>query len=202
MLVVGDHISIFWWRDFQPAAELTKMASSMFLEFQLRPLVATSQGRQYVTMTAKTGQGRAGIQLQVWNTDDLGTESATALPKAPQSCLVDNVEHIIRSLGQRLIFVDITGYVCSVDLEMEDMNENDRHFMVPGDWLSTNNNLIIELARNGDILFVRRAEVAVIKRGLDITERGQFNTFKRLSASSGSSKGKKPVWLSVPSRSY
>jgi hypothetical protein len=38
--------------------------------------------------------------------------------------------------------------------------------------LTSNDELVIEMTTNGDILFVKRDEVAVIRRGLDSVESG------------------------------
>ena len=50
-----------------------------------------------------------------------------------------------------------------------------RHFFVPGDWIG-GNRLGMGVGRAGEIAFVRGPELAVIKRGLEVTEGGEsFN---------------------------
>lgn len=49
------------------------------------------------------------------------------------------------------------------------------HFFLPADWLSTNNDLLIGVSRARDIIFVKRQEVTVIKRGLDNVEQSTSN---------------------------
>lgn len=38
------------------------------------------------------------------------------------------------------------------------------------EWLSTNSNLTLKVTRRGDLLFVKKDEIAVIKRALDYKE--------------------------------
>lgn len=50
-----------------------------------------------------------------------------------------------------------------------------RHFFVPYDWISLVNELHIDVGRGGEIIFVKRSELAVVKRGLEVSEAGAFN---------------------------
>jgi hypothetical protein len=95
------------------------------------------------------------------------------------------------------VFLRGSGWVCSVDLENPGYDGIVRHFFIPVDWLSTTADLMIEITRNGDIVFVKRAEVAVIKRGLEVTEKGTFNARKR-TPSPGNSLAQRPA-LRYPS---
>lgn len=47
-----------------------------------------------------------------------------------------------------------------------------RHLFFHADWLSTDIPLIIEITRRNDTIFVKRDEIAVIKRELKTNERG------------------------------
>ena len=99
---------------------------------------------------------------------------------------------MIGSYGQRLVFLHSSGWVCSADVDTLDVNSYVRHFFIPTDWLTTSDDLMIEVTQRGDVIFVKRDEVAVIKRALDSTERGR-STF--------GDTGKRPL-LTVPSLSY
>jgi hypothetical protein len=52
-------------------------------------------------------------------------------------------------------------------------------FFHPRDWLNAIVDLMIEVISNGDIIFVKRHEVAVIKRGLETSEQGPIATGQR-----------------------
>ena len=53
-----------------------------------------------------------------------------------------------------------------------------RHFFLPNDWLGSNasrpgrKELIFGLGCAGEVVFVKRCELAVVKRGVEVTENG------------------------------
>ena len=51
-----------------------------------------------------------------------------------------------------------------------------RHFFLPNDWLSTNDQVLIRCTPAKEIVFMKEDEVAVIRRGLDCVEVVPFNT--------------------------
>ena len=77
---------------------------------------------------------------------------------------------IIGDDGQRLVFLRSDGLVSSAHPRSANTDQYDRHFFLPADWLSTSINLMIEVTHDGDVIFVKRDEVAVIKRGLENVE--------------------------------
>jgi WD40 repeat protein len=83
--------------------------------------------------------------------------------------LASQIEHIIGWLGTRLLFLNRGFWVCSVDL-LKSSDEYCRHFFIPEDWLSLNRSLILKVTSKGDLVFVKKDEIAVIKRWLDFKE--------------------------------
>jgi WD40 repeat protein len=79
------------------------------------------------------------------------------------------IEHIIGSLGKTLLFLDRRLWVCSLDLE-KFKGEYYRHFFIPEDWLSINRKLILRVTSKGDLVFVKKHEVAIVKNGLENKE--------------------------------
>ncbi|TVY14338.1 Vegetative incompatibility protein HET-E-1 [Lachnellula arida] len=105
----------------------------------------------------------------------LGTESfeepfgsiIQSLP--PFAEITSKIEHIIGSLGRKLLFLDQKMWVCSLDLENFN-GECYRHFFIPEDWLSVNRGMILKVTSKSDLVFVKRDEIAVIKQGLAYKE--------------------------------
>ena len=60
-------------------------------------------------------------------------------------------------------------WVCSLDLEAFN-GQNYQHCFIPDEWVSTNSNLTLKVNRRGDLVFVKKNEIAVIKRALDYKE--------------------------------
>jgi WD40 repeat protein len=85
---------------------------------------------------------------------------------------------IVGVSDQRLVFLDTHNWVCSVRLGSEDTTYS-RHFFIPNDWVSLVHELLLDIGANGEILFVKRADVIVIKRGLEMTDKGVFMPRKR-----------------------
>ena len=81
--------------------------------------------------------------------------------------------------GKRLIFLDSSDWVCAADLQSANTDQYVRHFFFPADWLSRSVDLMIEVTRDGNIILVKRDEVAVVKRGLLTSERVRVGTEKR-----------------------
>jgi WD40 repeat protein len=81
-----------------------------------------------------------------------------------------SIEHIFNYIGTRIIFLDRTGWICSVDLDMFTGDYYMRHFFIPSDWLSINPELIGTFTHRSDFTFAQRDEIAVVKRGFDYSE--------------------------------
>ena len=71
---------------------------------------------------------------------------------------------------KRLVFLHSEGWICSAEARAAKSEVYNRHFFLPIDWLTSNTNMITEVTYNGDIIFVKGEEVAVIKRGLENVE--------------------------------
>ena len=79
--------------------------------------------------------------------------------------------HLIGGLGSKLLFLNRNLWVCSVDInERNNKGVYFRHFPIPADWQSQRLVLQMEVTPQGEILFVRTEEVAVIKNGFQFEE--------------------------------
>jgi hypothetical protein len=61
------------------------------------------------------------------------------------------------------VYLTHDGWIWSTDLHTAAAI---RHFFLPADWLCANGELIIEVTANGDLIFAKKDELAVIKRDL------------------------------------
>lgn len=115
--------------------------------------------------------------------DDL----ATILPTLDCSALSIKADIIIGVADERLVFLGPDNWVCSADINIqrEDLNPTRdspqftagavRHFFIPYEWTSLINRILIDVRCSGELVLVKRAELVIIRRGLDITEKGAFN---------------------------
>lgn len=82
----------------------------------------------------------------------------------------NQVRYVIGAYRQRLMFMDSTGWVCSTDVGIPNADRHTRHFLILIGWLSAGVNLMMDMTCNGDVVFVKRHEIAVIKRDLETSE--------------------------------
>jgi WD40 repeat protein len=203
ILITGSEATIYNWQtlDKLSAASSSIPIETKFPDLNIRTVMPLPNCGFFATTAAEPGRGRSQSKFQIWETRDFTIESERARPLPGYEYLSDEVEHLIGPYGQRLVFLHSSGWVCSVDLENPGYDSFVRHFFIPVDWLSMTGDLMIELTRNGDIVFVKRAELAVIKRGLEVTEKGAFNA-RRRTPSPGKSGAQRPPLTNPPWRSY
>ena len=164
------------------------LEGSILPELSIKSIALCFNGTAIATTFAESLRTRSKCRLPLWNASDFTQQSKFAVPIPRYQYLADEVEFLIGSYGQRLIFLHSSGWVCSADVETLDVNSYVRHFFIPTDWLTTSGERMVEVTQKGDVVFVKRDEVAVIKRALDNVERGR---------SSHGDMGKRPL-LSVP----
>lgn len=110
--------------------------------------------------------------IHIWDYEDLGlTGPSSAGPVCSLGPLTSSIEVIIGVYGERLIYLDVSFWVCSMDIT-DPMEVPVRHFFIPNDWLSLVNSFVLDVGKAGEIMFVKQSQLAVIKRGLEATESG------------------------------
>lgn len=80
------------------------------------------------------------------------------------------IEVIIGTFASRLVFYTTDSWIASFDLAQPTPESLIRHFFIPADWVSAGRTLVMGVGRNGEILFAKGKELAVVKRGLEGTE--------------------------------
>ncbi|KAH0562634.1 hypothetical protein GP486_002685 [Trichoglossum hirsutum] len=143
------------------------LEDSTLLELPIRSITSSLRGTLIATMSNRPLGPHSKSKLLLWNTSDFSVVSESAAPIPGYQYLADQIEFLIGVYGQSLVFLHSSRWICSADLETLNVDNYTRHFFIPADWLSTNVGLMIEVSANGDIIFVKREEVAVIKQGLE-----------------------------------
>jgi WD40 repeat protein len=75
------------------------------------------------------------------------------------------VEHIIGVHGNKLFFLDKDLWICSIALGVEGA-KCIHHMFIPDEWLKANNRPLLLLTTKGELVIVKRDEIAIIKRPL------------------------------------
>ncbi|KAL8762028.1 MAG: hypothetical protein Q9184_001920 [Pyrenodesmia sp. 2 TL-2023] len=174
LLIVGNVAHIYDWLTLSrlTSTEGILLEGSILPELSVQSITPCFGGSIMATAFKESIGARAKSKLLLWNSSGFNVEATSAVPVPKYQYLSDQVQVLIGSDGQKLVFLHSSGWVCSVDTQATGMEHFLRHFFFPADWLSTDSPLIIEITRRSDIIFVKRDEIAVIKRGLETSERG------------------------------
>lgn len=174
ILMMNNVIQLYEWETLQnlTSPEGILLKGAILPELAIRSLTPCFNDTIIATKFAGSSGRRSESRLLFWSCSEITDESKTVASVPEYQYLADQVEFLIGYFGQRLVFLQSSGWVCSTDSETFNVKH---HFFIPADWLSTNTDLMIEVSQNGDIVFVKRDEVAVIKRGLETSEQGPYN---------------------------
>ncbi|KAH8650077.1 hypothetical protein BX600DRAFT_418986 [Xylariales sp. PMI_506] len=156
-------------------------------ELKLEPSLVTPQfhGIKCATQTFNTrilveysdhhGEGSSTTSVLLLDPQQLSNHHAVISSKALATVCSDLL-HLIGTIDSKIVFLDKQLCICSVEM-LEGTRTSFRyavHCFIPADWFSQRGVLRTSLTKNGDILFVRAQEVAVIKSGM------LFEDFKKI----------------------
>lgn len=173
LILISDNIAhLYEWQSLRRLTgdEGILLEGSILPELAIRSITPCFNNTTIATTFGEDLKPQSKSKLLLWNAADFGIESKIAAPIPKYHSLADQVKTLIGDDGQRLVFLRSDNWISSADPESANADHYDRHFFLPADWLSSNVNLMIRVAHGRDIIFVRRDEVAVIKRGLDNIE--------------------------------
>lgn len=196
LILISDNVAhLYEWQSLRRLTgdEGILLEGSILPELAIRSITPCFNNTTFATTFSEDLMPQSKSKLLLWNAADFGVDSKIAAPIPKYHSLADQVKTLIGDNGQRLIFLRSDSWICSANPESANSDHYDRHFFLPADWLSTTIKLMIEVTHDGDIIFVKRDEVAVIKRGLDnIEEEAGSKPGKRPSLL-GRESGKKPA---------
>lgn len=204
LILIYDTIAhLFEWSTLRRVTERggIPLEGSMFPELAIRSITPCFNNSTIATMFGEDSRSQSKSQLLFWNASDFSIDSKAIEPLTRYRSIASQVNTLIGDDGRRLVFLGKDDWICSVDPESVQGDLYSRHFFLPADWLSSNIKLIIEVTQNGDIIFAKRDEVAVIKRGLDNIEVEAGSKPGKKPSLLGRESGKRPS-LQLPSKSY
>lgn len=176
IFMTNERVHFYEWKTLQrlTAVDGIVLECQMLLQLSIRSLTSCADGRRVAAAFGESSGSHAkSTKLLLWSTSDFSMQSHLAVAVPLYQVLADQVQFVIGAYGQRLVFLRSNGWICSIDLGIRNIGQYVRHFFIPVDWMSAGVELMVGVTYNGDIVFVKRHEVAVIKRGLDISEQGQ-----------------------------
>ena len=203
ILIVDSVAHIYSWQTLEKLSqeEGIQLEGAALPGLTIRSMIPCFGDSVIATTFSASLSPRSKSKLLLWNTSNftLTAQNAISIPKYQP--LANNIECPVGAYGHKLVFLHTDGWICSADSKTFIIDYHARHFFIPADWLSTRQNIITEVSRAGDVLFAKRDEVAVIKRGLDTNEqasskaigaRSRLVSGKRLALSPATS-GRRPL---------
>ena len=174
ILITGTTAHLYDWQTLGrlTGSEGILLEGSILPDLAIRSITSCSDGAVIATAFSEVLKPHTESKLLLWSASDFSTESRSAAPIPRYQALADEMKFLIGNDGQRVIFLQNSGWICSAKIQISSNAaiHVSRHFFFPKDWLSTNTDLLCAVTRNGDILFVKQDEVAIIKRGLQNVE--------------------------------
>lgn len=198
VLIVGNVAHLFHWQTLERLTrpEGIELGSAVIPELAITAINQCFDSQYLSTTFAVSLNPRSPSKLFLWDAKDLHPEATSIVPVPHFQCLADQVQHLVGAYGHRVVFLHQNGWICSADSPSFDTEYYDQHFFIPADWLSTVNRLRLQILRNGTLLFVKRHELVVIRRGMDYFEHGQSRGLGKrpsLSRSAGSDPTDRPI---------
>ncbi|KAL9581454.1 MAG: hypothetical protein Q9212_003889 [Teloschistes hypoglaucus] len=185
LLVTGNTAHLYDWLTLSKLTntEGILLEGSVLPELMIHSITPCFNGSMIATAFKESLGARAKSKLMLWNSSDFNVHATSCAPVPKYHYLADHVQVLIGSNGQKLIFLHGSGWVCSIDPQATGLEHFVKHFFFPADWLSTDTLLMIKITRKSDIIFVKRDEVAVVKRGFEVSERRSIGTVRSSSSS-------------------
>ena len=179
ILISENNAYLYKWDTLRTLSGEILLEGSIIPELIIQSIIPCFDGNVIATTFVESSRPRSESKLLLWQSSDFAEDSRSAIPVPRYQFLADQVRAIIGSDGPRLVFLHSSNWVCSADSQATSMDGYFRHFFLPADWLSTDAGLLVDLTHNGDIIFVKRDEVAVIKRGLDNVEQAASDVSRK-----------------------
>ncbi|KAL3427212.1 hypothetical protein PVAG01_00721 [Phlyctema vagabunda] len=134
-------------------------------------IIPSSHGRNVCVRFCRTIDARLVSELRVWETQSICPTTEILEPVARYTSIGSNIKAIIGSYKSSVVFLNLDGWICSVDIEGTTRKKTYiKHFLIPYGWHSTGTDLIFRCTVQGHIVLARNDEIAVFQRGLDFEE--------------------------------
>lgn len=175
ILINGRVAHIYDWQTLQrlTSEDGISLEAKIDPELTIRSITPCFHCYGIATAFGESSNRHCKSKLLLWNSSEFTPESNSATLDPMYHHLTDDIDFLIGVEGQRLVFLHSDNWICSTD--PQNPSNVVRHFFLPADWLTTNIDLMIDMTADGDILFVKEDEVAVIRHGLNNVELSMNN---------------------------
>ncbi|KAL4968578.1 uncharacterized protein BDV14DRAFT_196880 [Aspergillus stella-maris] len=169
LLIMDSEAKIYSWGSLDCLGSVT-LNNPIHQPLPVNAVIPFHHQRVFATTTRNQSSSQSSeSMIQVWDLEDFTPETRTASPISTfdtSSSAVD-VDGIVGVRAEQLIYLDTSHWVCSIDISKTD-EPAVRHFFIPSDWMSSTGQLLLGVGREGEIIFVKTSELAIVKQGLDM----------------------------------
>lgn len=176
ILMTHNEAHIYEWETLQrlTAPEGISLEGDISPELLIPSITPCFNGTVLATMFSESKRPQSKSKLVLWSTSEFTPEAKVVRPIPAYQALSDRAEVLVgatsadpgQGAAERMVFLHNGNWVCAADADAGKEDNFVRHFFFPADWLSTNLDLILEVTKKGDVLLVKRDEVAVVRKGL------------------------------------
>ena len=169
LLVMDERLHILTWDSLSPLTVPDGIAlkHNQPENANIKSLSTHNNGRVLSIEYSRSAHHGSLESIALFGISSLEHNTTHLEPLEIPSSLGKRFRHLAGALGDKLVFLDVNGWVCSIDLTNTAATSYCRHFFVPSDWLSSATELIFQLTSKGDFLFVKGDEIAIIRKRLD-----------------------------------
>lgn len=169
LLFVDERLSILAWENLRllTVPNGIKLGHEWAGNVKIQSLSTHGNGSLMVVEFSRSPHHANTDCFSVWDISSLDLQATHLRSVEIPSALSMRFRRIVGTLGTKVVFLEVSGWICSIDLSTKAVASYARHFFVPSDWLSGARELVFRLTAKGHILFVKGNEIAVVKKGLD-----------------------------------
>ncbi|KAJ1324157.1 protein SERAC1 [Microdochium nivale] len=177
LMITTSSIHIFTWdrlsRVTAPGGIL--FTSRISQDLSTRYILPLLDGQHLAIMYGMVGQSVTSAELTIFDTSSIEADTEVISPISTYSQLYKKALYLIGTIkaatgaSERLIFLQHGGWVSGITLTKADACPLiSRYFFFPTDWLYVAHHLdlMIEVTPKGDIVLVKKDEIAVVRKGL------------------------------------
>ena len=172
LLIMDGRLQILAWDNLKvlTAPDGITLGHERAEKANIKSLSTHSNGSVMSIEFSGSAHHGASDSFVLWDISSLDPQVTHLKPVELPSSLSMRLRHIAGSLGTKLVFLEVNGWISSIDLKNTAAASYSRHFFVPSDWLSSAGELIFQLTAKGNFIFVKGDEIAVIKNRLEYTQ--------------------------------
>lgn len=175
IVVNAIDVSLYSWGNSWPSIPLCKLefgdgGFKVGIDEEIKCAIQLAEGQYIAIELSKLHGHRATTQFLVLESKNCHAKAEEILPLRAFNSFARNILHVIGAYRRKVVFLDRNFWVCTIDVETSPGEPYIRHFFIPSDWYSQQKQLIFQVSVQGDVLFARGEEVAVVCNGLEHEE--------------------------------